>query len=548
MNKNKEIISSKVQGVELLRPGVVKISYTSNGKTLDIVYYKEEEWFTVRVNELKKGVRKKIKDKEQSIPWGKEKFIENNKSRFIKHIGVLLDKYVGKNRLRIPTKAEEARRLLEWEEQQKNKTNTSKKRELLDTLINKGTNRLKKLCKRNKKKIKDNIDPKKKEQFTNEEKKLMEVFQDKSIDEIRKIIKKEKNKPKMKKLYNKIRKTMIILGITWGLARGIWTLAKKDAKNKRVYETEQWVDQKEDAPTQTGDVWDDQREKIMLDTLQKSIPQNMLNGVEHKEIIDAVMTITNEEIQTQVIDFLKAGNIIWLQELYGMKRNSEYTSNKATGIIDQNTLKKIKNPLFGLQGEDLLNNPNISDDVKEAYQEFLNNRIPNDGLAYLILSKKTYKQYLFNKDHILINDQTILIGKDVGNNGEFIPYDHYTLSNGKFVYVRWAINTNTPTGLFKVKKIVDLGNKYKADGPPRGINIVPITVKWVEEERFKYKQWGIMIHPIYQTPGDPEKYEKAIESASIDDNGISHGCPNIKDFGIVFDQLPIGGKVYIATE
>lgn len=57
-----------------------------------------------------------------------------------------------------------------------------------------------------------------------------------------------------------------------------------------------------------------------------------------------------------------------------------------------------------------------------------------------------------------------------------------------------------------------------------------------------------MIHPIYQTPGDPEKYEKAIESAPIEDNSVTHGCPNIKDFGIVFDGLPLGSKVYIATE
>ncbi|MEI6118632.1 MAG: hypothetical protein WCP92_05410 [bacterium] len=119
-----------------------------------------------------------------------------------------------------------------------------------------------------------------------------------------------------------------------------------------------------------------------------------------------------------------------------MKKNSEYTSNKATGILDQNTLKKIKNPLFGLTGETLLNSANIPDDVKEAYKEFLNKKIPNDGLAYLILSKKTCKQYLFSKDHKLINDQTILIGKDIGKSGEFIPYDHYTLANGNFIYVR----------------------------------------------------------------------------------------------------------------
>ena len=434
-----------------------------------------------------------------------------------------------------------------------NKKNTQqeleKKLKKLDISENTEKEKLEKLRKQNKKNIKENIHINKKEELTEEEKKLMEVFKDKSIDEIRKIIKKEENKPKMKKLYNKIRKTMLILGITWGLARGIWTLAKKDAKDKRVYDTEQWVSQKKDNNDQAGiDGWDTPKEKITLDTLQKSIPQNVLKGVEYQEIIDAVIAITNEEIQKQVIAFLEAGNVKWLQELYGMKKNSEYTSNKATGILDQNTLKKIKNPLFGLKGEELLNNPNISDDVKEAYKEFLNKKIPNDGLAYLILSKKTCKQYLFSKDHTLINDQTILIGKDVGKSGEFIPYDHYTLANGKFVYVRWEINTNTPTGIFKVKKIVDIGNHYKVDGPKRGINIVPITIKGNEEERFKYKQWGIMIHPVYETPGDPEKYEDAMKSASIDDNGISHGCPNIKDFGIVFDQLPIGSKVYIAAE
>ncbi len=423
-----------------------------------------------------------------------------------------------------------------------------KKLEILNTLENKEKEKLEKLRKQNKKNIKENIHINK-EELTEEEKKLMEVFQNKSINEIRKIIKKEENKPKMKKLYNKIRKTMLILGITWGLARGIWTLAKKNAKDKRVYETEQWIGQKKDNNDQAGiDGWNTPKEKITLDTLQKSIPKSILKGVEYQEIIDAVIAITNEEIQTQVIAFLEAGNVKWLQELYGMKKNSEYTSNKATGILDQNTLKKIKNPLFGLTGETLLNSANIPDDVKEAYKEFLNKKIPNDGLAYLILSKKTCKQYLFSKDHKLINDQTILIGKDIGKSGEFIPYDHYTLANGNFIYVRWEINTNTPTWLFKVKKIVDIGDHYKVDGPKRGINIVPITVKGDEEERFKYKQWGIMIHPVYETPGDPEKYEDAMKSASIDDNAISHGCPNIKDFGIVFDQLPVGSKVYIAAE
>jgi hypothetical protein len=139
-----------------------------------------------------------------------------------------------------------------------------------------------------------------------------------------------------------------------------------------------------------------------------------------------------------------------------MKINSEYTSNKTKGVLDQNILHKIKNPLFGLVGQDVINNPNISDDIKEAYQEFLNGKIKNENKAYLILSKKTCKEYLFDKNNQLIDIQPILIGADVGNKGKFMPYEYYKVTGGKKIYVRGERNRNTPTGIFKVKKIIDL--------------------------------------------------------------------------------------------
>jgi hypothetical protein len=89
---------------------------------------------------------------------------------------------------------------------------------------------------------------------------------------------------------------------------------------------------------------------------------------------------------------------------------------------------------------------------------------------------------------------------------------------------------------------------YKVDGPKRGINIVPIDLQGNEEERFKYKQWGLAIHPIYQPPSNPEKYEEAIKSGSVEDNSVTHGCPNIQGFGVLYDQLSVGSKVYICTE
>lgn len=93
-----------------------------------------------------------------------------------------------------------------------------------------------------------------------------------------------------------------------------------------------------------------------------------------------------------------------------------------------------------------------------------------------------------------------------------MPYEYYKVEGGKKKYVRGEINRNTPTGLFKVKKTIDLSANYNVDGPKRGINIVPIDPQGNEEERFKYKQWGLAIHPMYQPPSNPEKYENAMAS------------------------------------
>ncbi|MCX6825425.1 MAG: hypothetical protein NTY80_04370 [candidate division SR1 bacterium] len=394
------------------------------------------------------------------------------------------------------------------------------------------------------------------DQFTEEEKKLMKEFENKSVEEISKIVEKEKDNPKMKNLFNKIRKSALILGIAGGLIGGIYEIAKKNAKKNRVYETETPVDKKiikapEKKKDQAKKLPDapPPEEKFNVEKLQKHIPQNKLENIEYQEIISAVENISNAEIKKQVTSLLEAGDIVGLQEMYGMKRNSEYTSNQARGIIDQNTLNKIKNPLFGLKGQELLNNAEIPNDVKETYKSFLDGKISNEDLAYFILSKKTCKAYLFNKEHKLINDQKILIGENVGEEGEFTPYPYYKVSDNSKVYLRSpVINKNTPTGLFTTKKIIDIGDDFKVDGPKKGINIIPITNDGDAEERFKYHQWGIAIHPIYKTPGDPEKYENALKSIGIEDNSVTHGCPNVENFGIVFDNLSLGSRVYINHE
>lgn len=112
--------SYKIENVELLRPWVVKIPYTMNGRRLDLVIYKEETgWFSIRVNEFYNKVWIKIKSKDEILPKRETNRIYENKEELSKKIAEVLDYYVGKKRLRIPQKVEEAYELLMQEKKQK---------------------------------------------------------------------------------------------------------------------------------------------------------------------------------------------------------------------------------------------------------------------------------------------------------------------------------------------------------------------------------------------------------------------------------------------
>ncbi len=518
INQNKEK-TAKISDTELLRPGVVKIPYRSQGKRLDIIIYNDDNGFSIRVNELKNNVRKKIKDKENPLPKQISNLIKKDESDLMKNIGAILDHYIGKQRTRIPEKVREAYKLL-----------TGKR--WRDVLI-----------KQKKTEIKKAIEHKKIDITPEEKTEIKKAFKGKSLKDIKEMIQINKN-PVVTKIVKKICLGLGIITITASLIRAIRARAQKDTKNKRIYDTEQGIDKKKADDEQITE-----QETIDREEFQQNIPENKIQGVTYEEITNAINNIRKHEIQKKAINFIKIGNIIWLQEMYGMKKTSEYTSNQATGIIDQNTLKRIQNPLFGLSWEDVIHSTNIPDDVKEIYKEFLNGQISHENLSYLILSKKTCKEYFFDKNHMLIDTQPILIGADLGKRSAFMPYDHYKIGNGKKIYVRWETNRNTPTGLFKVKQVIEwLQSWYKVDGPKRGINIVPIDNEGNEEERFKYKQRWLALHAIYEPPSNPEKYEEAIQSSTIDDNSITHGCPNIPGFGIIYDQIEIGSKVYICTE
>jgi len=98
-----------------------------------------------------------------------------------------------------------------------------------------------------------------------------------------------------------------------------------------------------------------------------------------------------------------------------MKENSEFTNNRATGKMNKATLEKLANPFLMLDHNEILNNPNIPQDVKDAHNKFFDGQYPTNAVAYIIVSKRDMNEYLFTADHHLLKRYPILAGTQPGN-------------------------------------------------------------------------------------------------------------------------------------
>lgn len=121
--KEMEKRENEVKQVELVRPGVVKIPYSINNEQFEIIIYQEKKWYVYEVKELKKGIWKILKNKNEW--WITIKDIKNEKN-FMDTISSILDYYVGTPRILIPEKAKKTYTLLYQEEINKEKERTKK--------------------------------------------------------------------------------------------------------------------------------------------------------------------------------------------------------------------------------------------------------------------------------------------------------------------------------------------------------------------------------------------------------------------------------------
>ena len=375
------------------------------------------------------------------------------------------------------------------------------------------------------------------------------VFTSKEKRELSKMVSTAKNdkeleielaKKSKENIRNKLKKTFLILWITTIVFVALYIRNENYKKNnKKVYNTEQGsVDS---SNGQNIDTIPSQIDKVSEEQLEKMLPKDRMNGVSYDQIKEKINALPNKSSRITLIEFLKKWDIIGMQEFVGMKNNSPYSLNTTTGIIDENTLSRITDPMVWLLWNDVMNDQNIPTNIRQAYQEFIDEKDKFNNESFGFISKSNYKLYLFDKNWTLINTQTILVWKDIGKPWERVPYPYYLGTKGEMVYHGKPVNTNTPEWYFIVQRTQGLNKDFIADWPKMALILIPIKWDqkqwWEQENRFDNRFW-FWLHFIFKPDSNPDLYKDAIQSPDIPNN-VSHGCINTEQNGINIDNLTL---------
>ncbi len=195
----------------------------------------------------------------------------------------------------------------------------------------------------------------KKENFKKEleETRILENKQKDKVEKMRKEMEaltslEEKQKAKIEKIKKPIKhkiaknigKVALVGALTTAAILGVNEMRKSRQKDqvqreddKKNTDPNQKIDSTATFPTKTI---------ITPDSLRKSIAKEQIAPmISYEKIADIVNAISKEYIREELINFLKAGKITEAQEMFGMKRDSKYAANKATGKIDFNTLQRF---------------------------------------------------------------------------------------------------------------------------------------------------------------------------------------------------------------
>lgn len=294
----------------------------------------------------------------------------------------------------------------------------------------------------------------------------------------------------------------------------------------------QVIDEKKETQNSTPEVVN----TFTLASLIKWLPKDMIkDGLMYEVIFESIDAIKDEEVKTTIEKYLLNGQIKEAQEYVGMKMNSRYQDNKADGKLDSRTLDRLTDDMFHLKGNEILNNKDIPDDVKEAYQKFENKEglFDNSGLPYAIVSKDPtdYNLYLFDAENNLISRHKVLLGKTIGDTKN-IAYENKSFT--------------TPGGMYSVNVREFKPKEYA--WPGEYVSLLPLEGQYDVSNKYSYTMG---FHCYF-------KWRENFFN-SLATRRQSFWCINLLPEGAPFDNLQrktlpddptsgIGSKLYVTPE
>ena len=229
-------------------------------------------------------------------------------------------------------------------------------------------------------------------------------------------------------------------------------------------------------------------------------------------------------------DVEHAQELMWMD----MDCSDHYPNYIAWDKLWKKELKRIKR-LWQIrqymQHDEIIANKYIPQDVKNAYEKFVNGVFDNKWLPYNILSKTDMKLYFFSEKNILLARQNTLIWKHI--------WDQKNIKTKSKTTPWWMYEINMKY------RTDENGNNLFDRYDTHYITLYPLEWQYDYPNKYNYTIW---IHWLYM----PELWSRTdwLNSLNTNSHRMSGWCPNVNPdrFGGVYNQFKLWARLYITHE
>ena len=269
------------------------------------------------------------------------------------------------------------------------------------------------------------------------------------------------------------------------------------------------------------------------DILAQHLDKNNLVDISYQDIINTVDGFKHNNLKKTVMYYLLSNDIAHAQEIMWMSPDcdSRYPDFVAGNKLWKSELKKMKKLWESRRfdsPDEVLNNWNIPQKVKEVFSEVLEWKIKTDGKPYSIVSKDDYRVYMFSWDNHLLSRQSVLVWAD-----------RWDQKNNVKQWVQ-----TTPGGAYRVGQKYEnyLWKDFFVNYGSHYIILVP------EDGQYDLtNQYSMWVHGDYKW----DKSRKAdLYSKESKDHRTTNGCINVDSdlFGEIYNHFELWALIYVTHD